>query len=291
MNSLISGDYQTAIAKLDTVIGDCCTAVANARKANHPMMVAMTTARATNMLRELITDEMMRDIMALQGSHLGFITDKDADGGYKVGVIREVMIEAALKGFRMVGNETNIIAGRHYGTKLGYRRKVLEIEGFSDLVLEPGVPEQHGTNALVPLIATWKLDGKPLSIRRLKTPEIDRRIPVRVNAKMGADAIVGKAERKILKEIYELCCGYTIADSEDSPAAPEVIDAVEISEPPPSTGINASIQRYRDRIAEATERGQLTGIVERLDLEIALPVQAREDLRKSAREKFKSLPE
>lgn len=293
MNDLIPSDYRSSIANLDSVIGQCCTAVAEARAAESPMMIAMTTARATNKLREMITNDMMKDIMALQGSHLGFVTDKDRDGGYKVDVVKEVMIEAALNGFRMVGNESNIIAGRHYGTKLGYRRKVMELEGFTNLVIEPGVPEASGQNALVPLIASWKLDGKTYTLRRLKTDEIDRRIPVRVNSGMGADAILGKAERKVLKEIYELCCGCTIADADESPADDgNTVDAVEpeATKPEGSTAINDIIKQYRGRIGEATERDELTGIVERLDVELALPAQAREDLRNAARDKFKSLP-
>lgn len=163
-------------------------------------------------LRSLLTDEILECIMWLQGSPLGFLTDKDKPPkggapkgwipGYPVDVVRDVTIDATIRGFRMTGNEINIISGRLYAAKEGLSRKVREFKGLTDLRLAAGVP--HGTvgGSLVEYHATWLIDGKKEGIHCVKTDTSDTRIPVKVNAAMGTDAILGKAERKMLARIY-----------------------------------------------------------------------------------------
>lgn len=51
----------------------------------------------------------------------------------------------------------------------------------------------------MPMKATWLLHGKPDSLEVC--------IPVRVNSGMGADAILGKATRKILGRIHARITG------------------------------------------------------------------------------------
>ncbi len=179
-------------------------------------MQAVKMAQGIRALRAALTDEfVIQAIMPLQGSKLGFLTDKDKDGGYGVYVVREASIEAMLRGFSVVGNEFNIIAGGFYGAKAGFARKVLEFPKLTDLVLEPGVPQLMADKggALVPYTASWRLDGKPMSMACEYTKEgdkvTDRRIPVRVNAGMGTDAILGKAERKLFARIFQRLNGNT----------------------------------------------------------------------------------
>jgi hypothetical protein len=178
--------------------------------ANLPtFMQAIQMAQGIAALRTALTDAfMLQAIMPLQGSKLGFLTDKDKDGGYGLHVVREVCIEAILRGFRCVGNEFNIIGGGFYGAKAGFHRKVQEFPALTDLVLEPGVPHlsQDKGGALVSFSAGWRFKGQPMRIdcqyRKDGENVMDNRIPVRVNAGMGADGILGKAERKILARIY-----------------------------------------------------------------------------------------
>src|SRR5579885_3660163 len=103
----------------------------------------LAVAQAMNELRLALTDDMMKPVMALMNTDLGFRTDrdpkltpKDKDGNpmtpYSVEVVREVTIEAKLRGFHMIGNEVNIIAGRLYATKNGFRRKVTQWPGVTD---------------------------------------------------------------------------------------------------------------------------------------------------------------
>ena len=173
---------------------------------------AVQMARGISAMRQALSEQLVQSvIMPLQGSPLGFLTDKDKDGGYGALVVRDCAIDGMLRGFRIVGNEMNIISGRFYGTKAGYSRLVAEYPGLTDLVLQPGVPQIVGDKgALVPYVATWRLAGKEMMIRCIQEKDgTDMRIPVKVNSGMGSDAVIGKAERKMMFRIYQRVNGST----------------------------------------------------------------------------------
>ena len=190
---------------------------------------AIQMAHGIAALREALTDEFVKlAIMPLQGTALGFCTDKDKEGGYPLSVVKDVAIEAMLRGFQIVGNEFNIIGGRFYGTKAGFERHVQQYPGLTDLVLQPGVPQlsQDKSGALVPFLASWRLDGNPMSIaceyRKEGEHVTDHRIPVRVNAGMGADAVIGKATRKMLFRVYQRLNGSAYGAGEG-----DITDSIE----------------------------------------------------------------
>jgi hypothetical protein len=206
------------LARVETIIAEFSAAGGNADSDHFGRAFRM--AAAIRALHNAITDEMMKEIMHLQGTGLGFLTDKDKDGGYDAKIVKLVAIEASLMGAYWVGNEFNIISERPYLTKNFYTRKLREFPGLTDLKLSPGVPNLIGDKgALVPYVATWKYDSRDFRIERLlkriddKT-ELDERIPVRVNSGMGADAILGKAERKIKAQIYNLLTGSNHSDGD-----------------------------------------------------------------------------
>jgi hypothetical protein len=154
-------------------------------------------------LRSLITREMMHDVMCLQGSSLGFRTDQDSEGGYEMEVVKEVAIEATLRGLRLVGNEINIIASRMYAAKDGLKRLVREWPGLTNLRLRPGIPATSQGYTVVPIVATWKMHGKD----QVEDCTGDNAIPIRVNREQIVDAIIGKAVRKMYARIYDRLTG------------------------------------------------------------------------------------
>ena len=194
---------------IELAIGECGVEAIS----NLPTFIrAVKMASGISALRAALTDQfVVSTLMPLQGSKLGFLTDKDKDGGYGMAVVRDVAIEAMLRGFSIVGNEFNIIAGGFYGAKAGWERKVGEYPGLTDLVLQPGVPQGVGDKgSLVPYVASWRLDGKEMTLRCVQEKDgADLRIPIRVNAGMGADAVIGKATRKVLFRIYQRINGST----------------------------------------------------------------------------------
>lgn len=194
---------------------------------------AVQMANGISAMRAALTEQLVQTvIMPLQGSPLGFLTDKDSTGGYGALVVRDCAIDAMLRGFRVVGNEMNIISGRFYGTKAGYERLVAEFPGLTDLQLQPGVPQNVGDKgALVPFVASWRLNGKEMSLRCIQEKDgTDLRIPIKVNGGMGSDAVLGKATRKILFRIYQRINGSTFGAVDG-----EIDDAINTTgEPAPS---------------------------------------------------------
>lgn len=176
-------------------------------------------AHAMQDLRTMLSPEVMAPIMSLMNTRLGFQTDRDpkrpGENGrstepYSVDVVRDVVIEARLRGFHTVGNEFNIISGGFYAAKNGFRRKLTDgktFKGLSDFRDSYDVPRNVADKgAIVRCRAEWKLNGT------LQTLEAE--IPVKVNAYMGTDAVLGKAERKLLKRVHDRLAGVNTPDAE-----------------------------------------------------------------------------
>lgn len=237
---------------------------------------AFAMAGALRQMRDSITPAMMRDIMELRGTRLGFRTDRDdphcKHPPYGTEVVKDCLIEGTLRGARIVGNEINIIGGNCYLTLEFYRRIMAEMPGLTDLALMPGapMPGQSGKTAYVPYIAVWRYFDKPGRMERLyskceKTGKItDNRIPVRVNEGMIVDAILGKAERKMRAAIYNHLTGthFSDADLEDLgllsggpvPALEHVNgDAPADGEAQPAPDSRTASQRLADRFKKPPE--------------------------------------
>jgi len=221
VHTALSSQLQGELQKIEQIVDECSLSIMPGA-AN--FTTALTLARGMGLLRQWLTDEIMKDIMQLKDSALGFRTDRapgsaeeQKKGGYSVATVRDCLIEATLRGARPVGNEFNIISDRAYMTKEFFQRRVRELPGLTDLKLMPGVPTLYdgGKAAVVSFVATWKIDGHVHSIERLKRENgPDERIPIRVNSGMGADAIVGKATRKILAAIYARVTGSELTDGD-----------------------------------------------------------------------------
>jgi hypothetical protein len=206
-----------ALTKIETIVAR----VASPEVAALPAMTqTIVLAKGMKDLRDALTKEIVDEVfMPLQGTKLGFRTDKDGNNGYPTEIVKVVMLEALLRGLRPVGNEVNIIGGNLYITKEGLDRMVREWPGLANLQLTPSVPVVKEGGALVGYEATWLLHGKPdcLSATVTKTEDgevLDQRIPVRVNNGQGADAILGKAERKMLARIYKRLSGVTVPEGD-----------------------------------------------------------------------------
>jgi hypothetical protein len=192
----------TALTRIDQIAESNLLSVSGGK-----IQRAILIADAMQELRQLITHDVLKSVATLQGTDLGFRTDKDAAGGYPLETIRDVVIEAAIRGYSPTGNEFNIISGRFYPTKNGLERKVREFPGLTDLKMREGVPQRMTDGALVEYHAEWRLDGKPDRIDCVNDGPSDTRIAVRVNQGMGVDAILGKARRKMLARIYNRLTG------------------------------------------------------------------------------------
>lgn len=183
------------------------------------MAAELQVAQAMGDLRAMLTPEIMQPIMQLMDTDLGFRTDRDPkqknkegqyNTPYHVDTIRDVVIEAKLRGFHIVGNEINVIAGRMYGAKNGFRRKLTDgktfpgLSGFRDSYEVPRMIADKG--AIIKCSAEWTLNGKKDSV--------ELELGIRVNGGMGTDAILGKAERKLCKRVHDIISGVNTPEGE-----------------------------------------------------------------------------
>jgi hypothetical protein len=193
------------IEALDSMAAECASlATTNVS----PFRRTFLMAAGMRQLQQMISDEMMQDIMELQGSPLGFETDKDKpekDGqiGYPMDVVKNALIEATLRGLRPVGGEWFILSAKCYARKPGLKRLVMEWPGLTDLQVQLHVPRKAEGYTVVPAKASWKLNG----VKQELDCTSERSIPVRVNEGQIVDAIHGKAYRKIYARIYDILTG------------------------------------------------------------------------------------
>lgn len=287
---MVSGGGLIEAKQLDQIqmIDDTCRlaqqAIAKAEEAGNSTIKALLMARATRKLQELLTPDLMQDIMALQGSALGFKTDRDnaKDGpkGYPASVVRDVVIQALIRGFQVCGNQINIIGGNLYVTKEGFEDRLRGVEGLSWPAMDFEVPEYANNRALVGCRAEWRFNGVPDVLECRKTQQGDFRISCKVNAGMGDDAVLGKAKSKLLRKIFERVSGLEAeseADADDVVDAEDVVDAVSVSQPaiavvdaaaelPPDSGVVGqepipaeSLEEIQAGLAAINTRPQLEG--------------------------------
>lgn len=171
------------------------------------------TAYGISQLQQMLTPQVMSPLMYLQGKSMGFLTDKDREGGYPMEVVRDVICEAAIFGLLPVGNQFNIISGKFYVTKNGGKQLLdnLAVKFFENGKIEKVSSGERG-NVTAHVVETieWTLKGGE---KHKDEVEFD----IRVNAGMSADAVLGKAQRKarmwLFNKITNL--GLTDADTED----------------------------------------------------------------------------
>lgn len=168
---------------------------------------AFEMAEAVTELKMMLSPEVMKPIMALQGNKLGFKTDKDKDGGYPMEVVQTCIIEATLSGLQVVGNQFNIIGGNMYGTKEGFGFLLKNIVGLHyEIIFDLPRINPDKTGAAVVAHVSWTMEGKA-NKRKLD-------LPIKMNQYMGADGVLGKAERKARRWLYSLLTGTEIGEGD-----------------------------------------------------------------------------
>jgi hypothetical protein len=259
------------IATINAAAADCRTALQQA--AGKELAGCLIAAEAMERLRSCLTTTVMQSVAALQGSTMGFKTDKDGKGGYKAEELRDFTLEAAVRGFRLIGNECNVISGRFYGCKAGFERLVKNFPGLANFVDAYDIMEVVNGNAKVQAIATFTLDGVPQRLARQKENSesgvFDNRISVRVNAGMGPDAIEGKAKRKFWAWIYDRLMSVDsdtpegeVGDADGDAPRKEMIPmfaggAVKEEKQAADDGCPLIVEEYRGKFSVVAERSEI----------------------------------
>jgi len=178
-------------------------------------------------LREALNEKVMRALVKLKNSKMGFRTDEGPKvPPYSLDVVRDCVIEAATLGLQCVGNQFNILGGNLYVTKEGFTfllRELVRAGRLRELrfVYHPAEIKESSTQGvsrsgevyqkieregLVKVEVSCVWEGKPV-VECLE-------FVIRVNAGMSQDAVLGKAERKAKAWLYNYLTDQAISDGE-----------------------------------------------------------------------------
>lgn len=196
------------------------------RDAGSAFAKTFACAQAIGALQQTLTDEIMLPIMDLQGTRLGFRTDKDSRGGYPVLEVRRCLIEAVLSGVLPVGNQFNIIASNMYLTREGLGHILNGLDGLDYSIVCQSCSVKKLTDGTfqgkVPVRITWKYGenkGDETIEFLIKGAEKNGRHIT------TADAYWGKADRKAKNWLNHRLTGADLPDGDFEAAAAEVQEA------------------------------------------------------------------
>lgn len=184
---------------------------------------AFVTSSAIDIIKAQLTDEYMKPIMALQGTNLGFKTDQDTvkekqgakwitkkGEGYPLEIVRECLIEAIFLGLEVTGNQFNIIGGNMYPTREGFGYALDKIKGLKKNFEYKNIQQPAGQKvAYVTVHITWQQDGDTAKKQTIE-------FPIKSNDYTSYDALIGKAERKAKRWLYNTIKGTDVSDGDVS---------------------------------------------------------------------------
>ena len=169
---------------------------------------AFIVSSAISTLRESLSTEFMKPIMSLQGSRLGFLTDKDKSGGYPEKAVKDCIIDAVLLGLQPTGNHFNIIAGNMYPTREGFGHLLTQVPNLRYNLEYPEVNlSEKGKVSHVTVKITWTINGDEAKKQSI-------RFPIKSNAYTSEDALIGKAERKSRRWLFNTIKGTDVSDGD-----------------------------------------------------------------------------
>jgi hypothetical protein len=193
---------------------------------------AFVMSSAIDIIKAQLSDEYMKPIMALQGSSLGFKTDQDTvkvkvnnkwetkkGEGYPMEIVRECLIEAIFLGLEVTGNQFNIIGGNTYPTREGFGALLDKMSNLKKNFEYKNIQQPVGQKvAYVTVNITWQIEGESAKKQTIE-------FPIKSNEYTSYDALIGKAERKAKRWLFNTIKGTDISDGDvnDIPHV-EVVD-------------------------------------------------------------------
>lgn len=208
------------------------------------MGAAFLAANVVVSLRDALTDEVMnRVFMPLMNKKIGFLTDRDPsrpgkDGKaivpYSVDVVRNCIIDAAFIGLLPTGNQFNIISGVMYPTKEGYTFLLKKL-GIKYIIQKTPMQDISEKCAAVSCKVNYSSNGENNSFSIVAT--------IKKDSYSSMDQILGKAERKAKKALFEYITGCDFGDADEQSGMPGVDDQTAA---PVQTVVQAKIDKIRN---------------------------------------------
>jgi hypothetical protein len=167
---------------------------------------AFVDAYAIETITNLLTQEYIDKIKFLQNKKIGFLTDSTT--GYQEDTLKNCIVEALMSGLEITGNQFNIISAKVYDTQEGYTHLLkTRVPDLKEYDINYSIPKLEDGKTVVETEIEWILQNGTIFKKTKK-------FPIKVNANMGTDAILGKAERKAKKWLYEKLTGVITRDGD-----------------------------------------------------------------------------
>lgn len=244
--------------------------VQQAQASGDLMMRDLAIAYGLEAMRAAFTPEVVNVIANLGGTALGFRHDLETRGQkYSPEIVRDCAIEALMRGVSLTGNQFNIIAARCYITREGYQSLLASYPGLTDLEIEVGLPEDgkpwgKQEMVFVTAAARCKVAGRPVSVECRKSSGFDGRLAVKTFSG-EVDNAKGKAQRRLLKLLYERITGSVIAEPDDGVEQAGSVIAIEQHDTPaPATDAWAA---EADRIKSPRAQDAWAALVQAANVE------------------------
>lgn len=219
---------------------------------------AFVMSSAIQVLQERLAPEFMKPIMALQNSNLGFKTDKKE--GYPESEVKACLIDAVLLGLQPTNNEFNIISGNMYPTRQGFGSLLKKIPGLKySIIYSNPVFSQDKTSAICKATVSWEINNEK------RSQELE--FPIKSNSYASADAILGKAERKARRWLFNTVEGTDIPDGDitDLPSAEPKPTPQTASNEKERTRIQNHIDKHSPTVADLAK---CSGAIKESDVEL-----------------------
>jgi len=165
-------------------------------------------------------------------------------------VVRNCIIEATLTGVEPFGNQFNIIAGNTYITKEGFGHLLSKIQGLRYTITFE-LPRIKDQSAAVVAIIRWSVNGSAWQEQRMD-------MPIKVNNYMGADGVLGKAERKARKWLYSTITGTDLGDG-----GVEEGEATVVSSKQPAPEIDKELERKQLMVKDCKTVAEVEALKEK----------------------------
>lgn len=213
-------------AELGNILEALSTEIQRAWMVQGNFTRAIAYGMAVANLREALDEKVMKALLKLKNSKLGFRTDETMNQPYPMQLVRDCIIDAATLGLQCVGNQFNIIGGNMYVTKEGFtfllrqlsQQGVLRDMKFIYHPAEISESSTMGTARNGEQYQKVEREGRVMvevsCVYQGKAINERLEFVIRVNKGMSQDAVLGKAERKAKAWLYNFLTDQAISDGE-----------------------------------------------------------------------------
>lgn len=194
--------------------------------------IANTAIRLSNMI--LNNPEVGKVVKAMQGSPLGFKTDKDKSGGYSLTELSKIVPAAFFYGASLTGNEFNIISDRFYPTVELFTKLVMNVPGLKIGIETCNIVSVNGSETLV--------NGKIEYVMN-NIPDVFEHAYSVKNSSMFMDGLTSKWRRRAYRDLLKLVAQIDVpegtdgvmvhAETPDQSSTKALLDNMRATEPQP----------------------------------------------------------